>query len=186
MIATADETLAKHAAHLTTQAKVAGPEYFHNEIGYNYRLTNLAAAVGLAQLERLPEFVASKRAIAARYSQALADLPGITIPPTPTWAAPSMWLYSILIDPAIAGIDRTMVFETLQAAGVHTRPVWAPAHLMPFYAEAPRLGGAVGERLFAQGLSLPCSTGLSDSAQSRVIEALLSCVHDNAGGRTCA
>ena len=79
----------------------------------------------------------------------------------------------MLIDPAITGVDRKEVLGRLAAAGIQTRPAWAPSHLMPFYRDAPRLGGSVGERLFAQGLSLPCSTGLTDTEQDRVIETLL-------------
>ncbi len=174
MIATADEALARRARHLTTQAKLPGPEYMHDEIGYNYRLTNLAAALGLAQLEQLPGFMARKAALARRYDEALAGVPGITLPPRPAWALPTMWLYSILIDPAVTGIDRREILERLEAKGIQSRPIWAPAHMMPFYAGVPRLGGRVGERLFATGLSLPCSTSLSDADQDRVIGALLS------------
>lgn len=175
MIATADESLARRARHLTTQARLPGPEYLHDEIGYNYRLTNLAAALGLAQLEHLAEFTERKWAIARRYDEALGPLPGITLPPRPAWAVPTMWLYSILIDPASgAGADRVLLLARLQAAGIQARPIWAPAHTMPFYARTPRLGGEVGERLFATGLSLPCSTSLTDAAQDRVIDVLLS------------
>lgn len=173
MIATDDEALARRARHLTTQAKIPGPEYLHDEIGYNYRLTGLAAALGVAQLERLSEFVGRKRGIADRYDAALRDLPGVTIPPRPAWAVPTLWLYSVLIDPEVAGIDRTEVLRRLDAMRIQTRPTWAPSHLMPFYKDAPRLGGAVGERLFRQGLSLPCSTGLTCAEQVRVIEGFI-------------
>ena len=171
MIATADGAFARRARHLTTQAKLPGAEYLHDEIGFNYRLTNLAAALGLAQLERLDDFLSRKRAIAARYDEAFRDLAGVTVPPRPSWSAPSMWLYSVLIDPAVAGMDRKAVAARLQSLGIQTRPVWAPSHVMPFYKDAPRIGGCVGERLFARGLSLPCSTGLSTLDQERVIEA---------------
>jgi dTDP-4-amino-4,6-dideoxygalactose transaminase len=179
MIATSDEGLATRAKHLTTQARLPGPEYLHDEIGYNYRLTNLAAALGVAQLERLPAFIERKQQIAARYDAAFGRLPGMTIPPRPAWALPTLWLYSVLIDPATTGIDRKWMLEQLAAKGIQTRPVWAPAHVMPFYREAPRLGGAVGDRLFAQGLSLPCSTGLTDADQDRVIDAVLSALRLN-------
>lgn len=172
MIATGDAALARRARHLTTQARLPGPEYLHDEIGYNYRLTNLAAALGVAQLETLDAFVSRKRAIAGRYDEAFGRLPGITIAPRPAWARPTSWLYSIQVDPAIARIDRTALYERLRAQGIEARPVWAPAHLMPFYRDAPRLGGAVGERLFAQGLSLPCSVALSEAQQDRVMEAV--------------
>jgi dTDP-4-amino-4,6-dideoxygalactose transaminase len=176
MIATVDESLANHAQHLTTQARLAGPEYLHDEVGYNYRLTNLAAALGLAQLERLASFIERKKAIAARYDAAFSDVPGIAVPPRPPWALPTFWLYSVLIDPAVVGSDRTQVLYQLDAKGIQTRPVWAPAHVMPFYRDVDRLGGHVGERLFAQGLSLPCSTGLTNRDQDRVIDAVLSVV----------
>jgi len=179
MIATANASMAEHAKHLTTQARLPGPEYLHDEIGYNYRLTNLAAALGVAQLERLPAFIERKQQIAARYDAALAGLPGITVPPRPPWALPTLWLYSVLIDPETTGIDRKWMLEQLAVMGIQTRPVWAPAHVMPFYRDAPRLGGAVGDRLFAQGLSLPCSTGLTDADQDRVIDAVLSALRLN-------
>src|SRR5262245_17625243 len=179
MIATSNASIAVHAKHLTTQARLPGPEYLHDEIGYNYRLTNLAAALGVAQLERLLEFIERKRQIAARYDAAFSSLPGITVPPRPAWAVPTLWLYSVLIDPATTGIDRKWMLEQLAANGIQTRPVWAPAHVMPFYRDAPRLGGEVGDRLFAQGLSLPCSTGLTDAEQDRVIDAVLSTLRLN-------
>jgi aminotransferase in exopolysaccharide biosynthesis len=176
MIVTSDIDLARRSRHLTTQAKLPGPEYIHDTVGYNYRLTNLAAALGLAQLEKLPEFLARKRAIAARYDAILRGIHGITVPPRPEWADPSVWLYSIMIDDSVTGVDRTQVFERLRAVGIQTRPVWAPLHKMSFYKHAPRLGGSVAERLFAQGLSLPCSVGLASEAQDRVIEELLACI----------
>lgn len=179
MIATSDASMARRAKHLTTQARLPGPEYLHDEIGYNYRLTNLAAALGIAQLERLPSFLERKQQIAARYDAAFRNIPGVTVPPRPTWARPTWWLYSVLIDPAITGIDRKWMLTHLAAKGIQTRPVWAPAHVMPFYSDAPRRGGAVGDRLFAQGLSLPCSTGLTDDDQNRVIDAVLSALRLN-------
>jgi len=172
MITTADEALAKRARHLTTQARLPGPEYFHDEIGFNYRMTNLNAALGVAQLEKLGAFIQKKRAIAHRYEEAFGGMAGITGPPRPTWAGPTLWLYSIMVDPEIAGIDRKELFGKLCEKGIETRPVWAPSHLMPFYKDAPCLGGAVGERLFAQGLSLPCSTNLTELQLDRVIASV--------------
>ena len=172
MIATADPELARRARHLTTQARLPGPEYLHDEIGYNYRLTNLAAAVGVAQLEQLPEFVQRKLAIARRYDEALDGVPGITVPPRPLWARPTLWLYSILLDPDLTGADRRQVMAVLGSHGIQTRPVWAPAHMMPFYRDAPRLGGEAGKRLFDRGLSLPCGIALGEHEQARVIDVL--------------
>ncbi|HZS37719.1 MAG TPA: LegC family aminotransferase [Polyangia bacterium] len=171
MLTTDDAQLARRAKHLTTQARLPGPEYFHDEVGYNYRLTNLQAALGVAQLELLDEFVAAKRAIAARYDAALAALPGLSPPPRAAWAAPSLWLYTARLG-AELGLDRKQLFARLAAARIDTRPIWTPLHLMPMYANARRLGGAVAERLFAACLSLPCSADLDERDQARVIAAL--------------
>jgi dTDP-4-amino-4,6-dideoxygalactose transaminase len=176
MVVTSDATLARRAKHLTTQARLPGPDYLHDEIGYNYRLTNLAAALGIAQLEKLDSFIERKRKIACRYRQAFGGIPGITVPPEPDWASPTFWLYSVLIDPAIVGVDRSFVQERLLRAGIETRSVWAPSHLMPFYQHAARLGGAFGETIFATGLSLPSSVSLTDTQQERVIEGMMEIV----------
>lgn len=144
----------------------------HDEIGYNYRLTNLAAALGVAQLEQLPGFLARKLSHAAAYDAALADLPGLTPPPRRAWAEPSLWLYSILIDPQQAGIDRDGLAAALAAQGIEARSLWCPAHVMEPYRGLPRLCGSVAEDLFARGLSLPSSVGLTDGERQRVIEAL--------------
>lgn len=167
MIVTGDAELAARARHLTTQAKVPVRGYLHDDVGYNYRLTNLAAAVGVAQLEQLPAFLAAKRAAAGRYDDALADLP-LTPPPRAAWAHPSFWLYSVLLERA----DRDRVLDALNALGVQARPLWPPLHLQPPYAVAERVGGAVAEDLHARGLSLPSSVGLSAEDQDRVVACL--------------
>ena len=172
MITTDDPALARRAKHLTTQARLPGPEYRHDEVGYNYRLTNLAAAVGVAQLEQLPGFLAAKRRIAARYDEALGAVAGITLPPRARWAEPSLWLYSIGIDARALGRDRRRMVDDLAAAGIQARPIWSPLHTMPMYREQPRLGGAVAEDLFEAGLSLPCSVSLTPAQQDAVVRAI--------------
>jgi dTDP-4-amino-4,6-dideoxygalactose transaminase len=172
MIVTQKADLAKRARHLTKQARLPGPDYVHDEIGYNYRLTNLAAALGVAQLEKLDEFVDRKRSIAHRYDAAFANLPGVTLPPRPEWANPTCWLYSIVLNPAATGVQRQAIQHLLTDAGIETRSLWVPAHCMPFYKEATRLGGSVGERLFANGISLPCSVSLTEADQDRVIQGV--------------
>jgi dTDP-4-amino-4,6-dideoxygalactose transaminase len=172
MIATNDAALARRAKHLTTQARLPGLDYFHDEVGYNYRLTNLSAALGVAQLERLDAFVARKRQIAMRYDAAIGAIPGITLPPRPEWADPTYWLYSILVDEAVTGISRGAIQEKLLAAQVESRSLWVPAHRMPFYKDAVCLGNGTGNVLFERGLSLPCSVALTEGEQARVIEAL--------------
>ncbi len=173
MIVTDDDALAARARHLTTQAKVPDVGYLHDEVGYNYRLTNLAAAFGLAQLRRLPEFVAAKTAIAQRYNDAFADLP-ITRPPRIEGALSTYWLYSVLLDNEA---QRDSVLDFLHERGIRARSVWRPLHLQPPLRDAAVLGGAVAESLFQRGLSLPCSTDLTESDQDRVIEAVRAAVN---------
>jgi dTDP-4-amino-4,6-dideoxygalactose transaminase len=172
MITTDDAELARRAKHLTTQARLPGPEYDHDEVGYNYRLTNLAAALGVAQLEQLPSFLEKKRVIRTKYDAALGDLRGVVLPPRQQWATPSDWLYTIGLVPGEARLDRIELMRELGNRGIQTRPIWRPLHLMPMFAAAPRLGCATAERLFTWGLSLPCSVSLTDEQQSEVVAAI--------------
>jgi dTDP-4-amino-4,6-dideoxygalactose transaminase len=169
MITTDDAGLAARARHLVAQAKLAGSGYVHDEVGYNYRLSNIAAAVGVAQLEQLPAFLAAKRRIAARYAEALADLP-VSLPPHAPWAAPTWWLYSVLLGEGAA--DPGRLVDLLAVRGIHVRPLWQPLHRQRPYASAPRLRGTVAERIWRRGLSLPCSVGLTAAEQDRVVAVL--------------
>jgi len=174
MLTTDDEEVARRAKHLTTQARLPGAEYWHDEVGYNYRLTNVAAAIGLSQLEQLPEFLFKKRAIAAMYDRVLDAVPGITLPPRAKWADASMWLYSPLVDGEEFGCDRSGVLARLAKCGIEARPLWPPVHKMPLYENAPYVGSRVAEDVFARGLTLPCSVGLTADEQDTVIDCLLS------------
>jgi dTDP-4-amino-4,6-dideoxygalactose transaminase len=168
MVVTDDEQLARRARHLTTQAKVPDVGYLHDEVGYNYRLTNVAAALGLAQLERLSEFVARKRQIAATYDHAFADT-RMTCPPRLPGFESTYWLYSVLLPTAR---ERDALLAHLAAADVDARTLWRPLHAQPPYLTDARVGGEVADDLFARGLSLPCSTNLTDEQQTRVIAAV--------------
>lgn len=170
MLVTDDDDLAARARHLTTQAKVPDVGYLHDEVGYNYRLTNLSAAFGLAQLRRLPEFVSAKVRIAQRYDEAFADLP-LTLPPRVAGTVSTFWLYSVLLADEE---QRARTADHLASLGIGARAVWRPLHLQPPLREAKRLGGQVSEDLFRRGLSLPCSTNLTDADQDRVIDAVRS------------
>ncbi|QGN56651.1 DegT/DnrJ/EryC1/StrS family aminotransferase [Nostocoides sp. HKS02] len=172
MIVTDDEELAARARHLTTQAKVPDVGYLHDEVGYNYRLTNLAAGLGLAQLERLEEFVSAKHAIAARYDTELADT-GLVLPPRLPGYDATYWLYSVLT-PEDDPRGRDEFLDHLNRAGVGARALWRPLHMQPPFAAAPVLGGRVGEQLFHRGVSLPCATELSEADQQRVTDAVRS------------
>lgn len=172
MLVTDNPAWAERARYLTTQAKDDAVEYIHGEVGYNYRLTNVQAAIGCAQLEQLDAFVGAKRQIAARYERELAGLPGVTVMPEAAWAQSAWWLYTILVDESSSGTDRRRLMAQLGAAGIQTRPLWQPLHLSPVFRGCQALGGAVAERLNLQALSLPCSVGLTVEAQGRVIEAI--------------
>lgn len=168
MIVTNDPEMASRARHLTTQAKTSRRGYLHDEVGYNYRLTNVAAALGVAQLEQLPAFLDRKRHIAATYNAELRDLP-VTLPPSVSWAASSSWLYSILLP---EHVNLEGVLDKLEERGVQARPLWPPLHRQQPYLSVEVLGGAVADDLYARGLSLPCSVGMTDHDQQRVIEEL--------------
>ncbi|MPY80921.1 MAG: DegT/DnrJ/EryC1/StrS aminotransferase [Actinophytocola sp.] len=170
MLVTEDADLAAQAKHLTNQAKLDGG-YNHDTVGYNYRLTNLAAALGLAQLERLHDAVRAKRAIARRYHAGLCCLP-VTVAPRASWANPSYWLYSLLTYENTLGPDRLV--SALTELDIHGRRLWPPLHQQTPYRSTERLGGDVSSKLYRRGLSLPSSTHLTDTDQGAVIRALTS------------
>ncbi len=173
MITTNDPELARRAKHLTTQARLPGLEYRHDEVGYNYRLTNLAAALGLAQLEKCDDLLERKRANARYYDKRLGDLHGLTLRPRTPWARASHWLYSITVDPDAFGRTSRETIDALQTENIEARPIWSPLHTQPIFEGAPMLGsGRVSTELFDRALSLPSSAGLTDSERARVVKAL--------------
>lgn len=175
MITTNDPALAARAKHLTTHARLPGIAYAHDEIGYNYRLTNIAAALGVAQLELLSGFLEAKRRLARSYDAALFGLGGLTLPPRPSWSDPSFWLYTVRLP---AALDPRELAVALREAGIDARPVWPPIHTLPMFDTAPRRRGAIADDLFRTGLSLPSSTSLAEDEQRVVIDELRSRVAD--------
>lgn len=172
MIVTDNEEWAKHAKYLTTQAKDDPIEYIHKETGYNYRLTNLLAAVGCAQLEQLPEFILAKRRTAANYLKALTGIPGITPMSEAEWAYSTFWLFTILVDPKIYGMDSRALMQKMSQANIQTRPLWQALHRSPSLANCGHFDCPVADDLNRMALSLPCSVGLKDEEFQRVIDVL--------------
>ncbi len=172
MLVTDREDWAQRAKYLTTQAKDDPVEYIHHEVGYNYRLTNIQAAMGVAQLENLETYIAAKREIAARYTEAFSDLPGVQPMQEAPWAFSIHWLYTVLIDPDAFGIDRRELHRQLAAEGIQSRPLWQPLHQSPAFARLEPPPCPVAERLNQQALSLPCSAGLSPQEAERVIASV--------------
>ena len=172
-VITDDDALAARARYLTTQAKDDPVESLHGAIGFNYRLTNLQAALGVAQLERLDERLASKRTSAAFYAQELADLP-VVLPREAPWAGSSRWLYTILLDERRFGLDRPTVMRALAAQGIETRPLWAPLSIQKPLAgcRAHRIEHA--EDLHRRSLSLPSSVGITPDDLRAVVDGLRS------------
>jgi perosamine synthetase len=173
MIVTNREDWAKRAKYLTTQAKDDPIEYIHGEIGFNYRLTNLLAAVGCAQMEQLPGYVAKKREIAQRYQQGLTGVPGLALMKEASWAESTYWLYTILVNSDAFGMDSRQLLKSLDLQKMQTRPLWQPIHLSPSHSYDHRVLLPVAEDLVQRGLSLPCSVGLAESEQDRVISAII-------------
>ncbi len=174
MIVTDNEEWATRARYLTTQAKDDGLEYIHNEIGYNYRLTNIQAALGVAQLELLDCYVSAKRRIAAIYDNAYQSFSGIYPMCEAPWARSSYWMYTVRVLESEYGVGSRALMQAFLALGIQTRPLWQPIHLSPAHTGAQAIGGDVAEELWRTALSLPCSVGLTSTEQGRVIEVVSS------------
>jgi perosamine synthetase len=174
MLATNDKVLAAKARYLTTQAKDNEVEFIHGAIGYNYRLNNIQAAVGCAQLERLEIILERKREIADRYSRAFKSIPGLMIPIEAPLASSNWWLYTIRIDPEKVRSRSTsrQILAALQSSGIQCRPLWQPMHLSPAHAKSEAWKCSTANILWQQCLSLPCSSNLEDYDQDRVVNAV--------------
>jgi len=162
-----DAALCARVKHLSTTAR-AGADYEHDAVGFNYRMTNLQAAVGCAQLERLDDFVAAKRRIAQNYEDALASLSGVSSFPAPPWAESACWFSGIVLrsKPAMAAV------KAMREFGIGCRPFWKPIHLQHPYADAPIYELQVCDRIHDRILTLPCSTHLAEEDQQLVIDRL--------------
>jgi pyridoxal phosphate-dependent aminotransferase EpsN len=157
-----------------TQARDAGIAYEHSELGYNYRMSNVLAGIGRAQLQVLDQRVAERRAVAFRYREAFADLPGISPMPQAAWGLHTNWLSCFLIDEAAFGGSRDGLIGSLAEAGIESRPVWKPMHLQPLYDTALCYGGGVSADLFRRGICLPSSSSLTAGEQAFVIRKIRS------------
>jgi dTDP-4-amino-4,6-dideoxygalactose transaminase len=169
MLVSADPDLISHARKLSTQARDPAPHYEHSELGFNYRLSNVLAALGRAQLAVLPERVDARRRVNMRYRELLADEPGITFMPEAPYGTSNHWLTCILVDPEAFGADREAIRVALELLDIEARPVWKPMHLQPVFANDPIYGGEVSAQLFERGLCLPSGSALSDADQDRVV-----------------
>jgi len=172
MLVSDDFDLIAHARKLATQARDPAPHYQHSEIGYNYRLSNVLAAIGRAQLEVLEKRVQARRRNCVYYQQTIGNLPGITFMPEAPWGRHTRWLTAITVDPSRFGTDREAIRLALEAENIEARPVWKPMHLQPVFTGCEVVGGVVAEEFFATGLCLPSGSNLSETDLQRVVEVI--------------
>jgi len=184
MLALRDPADAARVKKWSTQSREAVVHYEHTELGFNYRMSNLLAALGSAQLEQLEEKVARRRAISARYRRALDAIPGVYVQKETPGTRTTHWLTCLLLRSSVShnvlrsqepdgpGARRDLLLRALTQHGIETRPLWKPMHLQPLFRDAPHIGGAVSEGLFRDGLCLPSSSALRDEEQEEVIGRL--------------
>ena len=171
MVVTGDSDRADYARYLTTQAKDDSIENFHGEVGYNYRLTNVQSAMGVAQLERIGEFIERKRAIAEAYDAAFLDLQNVTRMPRQSDVDATYWLYTVLLGPETTYARRKEVVDALNAQGIGARPLWHTIHDLPPYRACQTVEIEHSVRLYERGVSMPSSVGLTTDEQRKCVEA---------------
>lgn len=175
MLVADDERWTKQARFLATQARDPAPHYEHSQIGFNYRMSNIAAAIGRGQLETLDRRVEARRRNFERYVKLLGDLPGIEFMPEAPYGRCTRWLSCLTIDPVVFGATREDVRMALEAENIEARPVWKPMHLQPVFAGCRVVGGAVSAELFAKGLCLPSGSSLTRWDAERVAGVVRRC-----------
>jgi perosamine synthetase len=175
LIITRDDALAKHARYLINQARDDAFEYEHGEVGYNYRLTNLQAALGAAQFEQLPDFLGWKKRNAQLYRSLLKDVPGVEFSPHASWAEPNEWMHSVLLTNEIPS-KRKALIAAFEANQIQCRPFFKPMHtLKPFRSYVkPGQTLAVAERLYSGGINVPSSVDLTEEEIRKVVKVILS------------
>lgn len=172
MIVTNNKFLAERARYFTNQAKDDPVKYIHNEIGYNFRLTNLQAALGLAQLQQLKKFIRKKKSNYELYRELLTDVKGVKVLGTPTGASSNYWFYSLLVDKKEYGIGRDKLMDSLTKKGIQSRPIWYLNHLQRPYMSNQAYKIEKASWFWDRVLNLPCSTDLRKKQIRRIVSAI--------------
>ncbi len=172
MLVSAEKTLIDHARKLATQAREPVVHYEHTEIGFNYRLSNVSAAIGCGQLKAIEDRVRRKREIFEYYQTHLGNLPGVTFAQESPDTLHTRWLSVMLVDPEQFGADREQIRLRLEEHNIESRPVWKPMHLQPVFREYEVIGGTVAEKLFEQGICLPSGTALTDEQLEHIVAVI--------------
>jgi pyridoxal phosphate-dependent aminotransferase EpsN len=175
MLVTKHKDWAEQARYLSTQARDPAPHYEHSTFGYNYRLSNICAAIGVGQMSVLDDRVERRRVIFNRYKEALSG-PGKTFMPEPKGFRSTRWLTALTIDPAITGKTHEEIRLCLLQNNIEARPLWKPMHMQPLYAGAPYHGARFDEHLFEQGLCLPSGSDMTMDQQGEVIDIIKSLI----------
>jgi len=174
VLVASDTNVIERCRFLAAQARDPAPHYEHSEVGYNYRLSNLLAAVGRGQLAGLGGKIAARRRTNQMYREAFNDLDGVGFLPVADYGQPNFWLSCITIDPASFGCVANDVRHCLERDNIEARPLWKPMHMQPVYEGCRTFRGSVSESLFAQGLCLPSGSSLTDEQRDRVIAGVRS------------
>ncbi|MCB2173635.1 aminotransferase class I/II-fold pyridoxal phosphate-dependent enzyme [bacterium] len=162
MVVAQEQDLLNKVKYWASQARDAAIHYEHTELGYNYRMSNVLAAIGRGQLRVLGDRIKRKREIFSTYQRILGDLPGLTFMPDPEWGRSTHWLSSMIIDPVTSGTDRDAIIAVLDQHNIEARPVWKPLHLQPLYRDCEVFGGDVSQALFENGICLPSGTAMGE------------------------
>jgi dTDP-4-amino-4,6-dideoxygalactose transaminase len=177
-----DKESADRVRYLATQARQPARHYEHTEVGYNYRLSNLLAALGRAQLARLDGMIERRRALKLRYVELLGGLPGVTFLGQPEsevgQTRDNYWLTSVVIDPDLAGFCADDIADVLRANDIEVRPLWKPLHLQPVFAGNPAVVDGTSEALFDHGLTLPSGSAITDEQVEMIIGLIRGAVVD--------
>jgi dTDP-4-amino-4,6-dideoxygalactose transaminase len=176
MLLTDDQSLSEHVRFLSTQAREQADHYEHKEVGYNYRLSNVLAALGRAQLTRLDEMIERRRAHREAYANLFAEVPGVSIFGRDGDFADNCWLTAILVDRAEAGWSAAELSKVLLQNDIESRPLWKPMHLQPVYADRPSYLNGYSQAMFETGLTLPSGSNLSTSEVGRIHDAVRSAI----------
>ena len=181
MLVSNNEEYVNKARFLATQAREPALHYEHKELGYNYRMSNLLAAVGRGQLEVIHDRVSTRRSIFNRYKKALSHVDGFTFMKEADYGKSNKWLSTLTVDEKVAGISRNQIIDALEKENIESRPVWKPMHMQPLYKDCDYI--TVGEedvsgRLFENGLCLPSGSNLSEDDQNRVIDIISSTIEN--------
>lgn len=175
MIVSESKELIDKVKFWATQARDAAPHYEHTEVGYNYRMSNVLAAIGRGQLRVLSERVERKRDIFRQYQQRLQSLSGVAFMPEPDFAYSTRWLTCMTVDPALAGFGRDKILQVLAENNIESRPTWKPMHLQPLFKDNQIIGGRVSADLFEKGICLPSGTAMTDEDLERIIGIIENC-----------